>query len=235
MKRHHHWSDWAGFAAFTFLWVGVLATSPSVGLMTLPLIAHPALSSLGFLMRKEKVRDLHGLAPRFAGYAGSFGVLAFFIFAERFHPNWIAATASPGVRNLGLAVWFSGAILDAYVLCSLRHAMSVIPQARTLITTGPYRYARHPLYAAYVLQNFGLWLRLPTLPLAVVFMVWLVVTTIRIHFEERVLTAAFPQYQEYARRVGMLFPRLGRARATVTSAPAAMLEKEAALAQASSR
>lgn len=233
--RRHDWTDWAGFSAFTFLWVGVVVTSPSIGLMTLPLIVHPVLSSLGFLLRKQKISDLRGLAPRFAGYAGSFGVLVFLMVAGIRHPDWVTATVNPRLRNFGLAVWFAGAVLDACVVYSLRHAMSIIPQARTLITTGPYRYARHPLYAAYMLQNFGLLLRLATVPLAAVLLVWAAVTLIRIRFEERVLTAAFPEYVDYAQRVGMLFPRLAPRRPAQASGSAAAADREVALAQASSR
>jgi len=51
-------------------------------------------------------------------------------------------------------------------LLTLRSAFSLTPEARTLVTSGPYRFIRHPLYAAGLL--IGLVLLLDSLSLAAV-------------------------------------------------------------------
>jgi protein-S-isoprenylcysteine O-methyltransferase Ste14 len=60
----------------------------------------------------------------------------------------------------------------------------------------------------YLLINAGLWLRHPSLPFAVVLLAWLTLLLLRIRAEERVLTAAFPEYAAYRRRVGAFGPKL---------------------------
>jgi protein-S-isoprenylcysteine O-methyltransferase Ste14 len=109
----------------------------------------------------------------------------------------------------GIAVWLAGALLALWPLWQLRRAFSVEPQARELVTSGPYRFARHPIYAAYVLVNCGLWLRHPTLPFGTVLAIWLALLAVRIRYEERVLEGVFPEYAAYRARVGALGPRLG--------------------------
>jgi protein-S-isoprenylcysteine O-methyltransferase Ste14 len=70
-----------------------------------------------------------------------------------------------------------------------------------VVTTGPYRYVRHPGYAsAAVMVPFsglalGSWLSLLPSALALVALV------VRTRFEERILRQGLPGYDEYARRV----------------------------------
>ncbi len=211
-KSARHWSDWAGFAVFTLLWVFTLTTSPSVGLMTAPMVLHPLLSSAGFLLRRPLISSAPGVLPRLAGYGGSFGLMLFFVASRYSRPAWVAPTADSHVRAAGIALWMAGAVIDLYAVWFMRYGMSLVPQARTLVTAGPYRFVRHPIYAGYILETAGLWLRFRTAPVALAAGVWLVLTWLRVHYEERVLEAAFPEYGAYRRRVGMFWPRWPRPR-----------------------
>ncbi len=79
-----------------------------------------------------------------------------------------------------------------------------------LITAGPYRYVRNPIYTAL----FGLALatglvisRWPVIPLFAV--LYTAGTLMRIRIEERLLRAGFgPEFEDYARRVPALIPLL---------------------------
>jgi protein-S-isoprenylcysteine O-methyltransferase Ste14 len=208
MTTRHHWSDWAGFTVFSFMWVSIVMKAPTLGLMTLPVFLHPFLTSIGFAFRRQPVKVIAGFMPRLASYGSTFGVALFFLVMEKLRPEWVAAEATPLLRNLGVAIWFAGGLLDAYVVWWLRHSMSIVPQARKLITNGPYRYARHPLYAVYVVELFGLWLRFANPAVAVAFLSWFALTLLRIRYEESVLAAAFPEYQAYRVKVGKFCPRL---------------------------
>jgi protein-S-isoprenylcysteine O-methyltransferase Ste14 len=177
-----------------------------------PLVLHPLLSSAGFLLRKPLITSAPGLLPRLAGYGATFGVLACYGMFQTFHPQWLAPTADPHVKATGVAVWLFGAALDLCTLWWLRHGMSIVPQARTLITSGPYHYARHPLYTAYIVQNLGLWLRIATLPMAMVLFGWFLITLLRVRYEEDVLSRTFPKYEAYRNAVGMFAPRLASSR-----------------------
>jgi protein-S-isoprenylcysteine O-methyltransferase Ste14 len=79
----------------------------------------------------------------------------------------------------------------------------------TLVTTGPYRWVRHPMYTVFVLLFVGIFLVtanwfLGLLPLAtiVLIMAW------RTPYEEAQLVERFgPAYTEYSRRTGRFLPR----------------------------
>ena len=74
-------------------------------------------------------------------------------------------------------------------------------RAHNVVTTGPYRYVRHPMYAGALFHFAGLplllgsWLGLIALPL------FIALFTIRIAIEEKTLRAALKGYDDYAARV----------------------------------
>jgi protein-S-isoprenylcysteine O-methyltransferase Ste14 len=78
-----------------------------------------------------------------------------------------------------------------------------------LITTGPYRLVRHPIYTGMLgmLLATGLGVgRMPTFLLGAATYVW--GTLLRTRVEERLLRATFGErYDDYARRVPALLPR----------------------------
>ena len=80
------------------------------------------------------------------------------------------------------------------------------PTAGDLVTTGPYAYVRHPIYAAIIyfiwagaLDHFS-WRVLA----------WAELITAgaftRMHIEEYLLVRKYPEYREYKRRVKKLVP-----------------------------
>jgi protein-S-isoprenylcysteine O-methyltransferase Ste14 len=105
------------------------------------------------------------------------------------------------LRTAGAILWLAGAVLCLWPLWYLRRSFSLEPEARTLVTSGPYRLARHPIYTVYLLINAGILLRHLTVPFALVLAVWVALLLVRVRYEEGVLASAFPNYPEYRRRV----------------------------------
>jgi protein-S-isoprenylcysteine O-methyltransferase Ste14 len=130
---------------------------------------------------------------------------------------------SSGIFLTGMAIWLAGAYIGLWSLLRLRHAFSVVPQARVLVTAGPYRLCRHPVYASYILQYGGLLLGHFSLPFAFAYAAWAGLMRWRIGYEERTLAAAFPEYAAYKERVGMFFPKVAAARRGAEAAPATTL------------
>jgi protein-S-isoprenylcysteine O-methyltransferase Ste14 len=195
------WSDWAGTLAFTALGIGLWRRAPEFGLLILPGILQELLVAISFLVRGRPTVGAPSWSARGVAYLNSFVVLLFIWVATQTHREWLTPTPQPSVRLVGAVLWIVGASLSLWPLWCLRRSFSVEPEARALVTSGPYRLARHPIYTVYLLINAGILLRHFTLPFAGVVGIWLISLLLRIRYEEGVLSSAFPEYPEYRRRV----------------------------------
>jgi protein-S-isoprenylcysteine O-methyltransferase Ste14 len=196
-----HWTDWIGTLAFAAIGVGLWRRSPEFGLLILPGLVQELLVAVSFLIRGRPRAGAPNWAARAVAYTNSFVVMVFILVASRIHPEWLRATPQHELRMAGLVLWLVGAVLALWPIWYLRRSFSVEPEARALVTTGPYRVARHPIYTVYLLINTGILLRHFTLPFAGVLALWIVTLLLRIRYEEGVLASAFPEYPEYRRRV----------------------------------
>jgi protein-S-isoprenylcysteine O-methyltransferase Ste14 len=77
----------------------------------------------------------------------------------------------------------------------------------TLITTGIYRYMRHPIYTGILLMFVGTALLVGTLGAVLGFLILLVTFWLKLKQEEALMEQHFPKdYPEYKRRVKALIP-----------------------------
>ncbi len=98
------------------------------------------------------------------------------------------------------------------------HAAQV---AKTLATTGPYSYVRHPQYVGFITILFGFLLQWPTLLTLAMFPVLVVMYVRLARREEREALAQFGEaYRQYMDEVPGFFPRLARLRGLVGGASA---------------
>ena len=74
-------------------------------------------------------------------------------------------------------------------------------RGQTVVTTGPYSYVRHPMYAGGILMFLGIPLLLGSAYGLALVPVWIVLLSLRIPIEERMLKEKLAGYEEYARRV----------------------------------
>jgi len=115
----------------------------------------------------------------------------------------VLATAAALVLALGLAAML-------WALGALGTNISVVPQAREVVTHGPYARVRHPLYAAELLNVVGLCLASTgPWPWMVLFAL-VIFQVLRARREEALLAEALVGYAEYKTRTPMLVPALGR-------------------------
>ena len=86
-----------------------------------------------------------------------------------------------------------------------------IKKEHRLVTRGPYRYVRHPLYTALFLGYLGTLLALQSWTLTVWFPVFIVSYVLFAKEEERVMENGFGEaYRAYRQQAGMFLPRLTR-------------------------
>jgi protein-S-isoprenylcysteine O-methyltransferase Ste14 len=135
-----------------------------------------------------------------ASFVGTFAVLGVGFLPGGVEARQALSLPAAVVLALGLAY-------TVWALAHLRRSFSILPEARRLVTGGPYALSRHPLYLGETSAAIGY--NLPTVgwPGALLLGVILLAQYVRIGAEESVLRAQFPdRYAEYSRRVPRYLP-----------------------------
>jgi protein-S-isoprenylcysteine O-methyltransferase Ste14 len=119
-------------------------------------------------------------------------------------------------RSASDALWDSlstvliliGTTMAILAVLDLGRSMSIMPEARKLVTGGLYGRIRHPLYLAEEITVLGFCLQFRTWQAAAILMVHLYFQIRRMDWEEGILAQAFPGYAEYKQRTSRLLPGL---------------------------
>ena len=106
------------------------------------------------------------------------------------------SVAGLGLFAAGWVVAASAVLVNAFALTVIREQ-----EGQVVVTNGPYRFVRHPIYFGGVLVMVGesLWLGSNLALFAMLVPIGILVA--RIYFEERFLAASVQGYGEYAARV----------------------------------
>ena len=150
------------------------------------------------LVRDRPVAKSKGVMPRFFGFVGTFmgiGILQLPV-----------APLSLAMQMLAAALIGIGSLGSFLVLWRLGKSFSIMPEARKLVTNGPYAHARHPLYAVEMITIMGTALQFAAPWSWVIALIVLAMLWIRSHFEEQVLAESFPEYGAYRARTKRFIP-----------------------------
>jgi protein-S-isoprenylcysteine O-methyltransferase Ste14 len=158
---------------------------------------------------QEGVFILFGL--RLSGVPALVGFIAWMI-----NPQWMSWAAVPlpaWLRWTGIAliaVWGGLLVWTFRTLGPNLTDTVVTRKEHTLVTTGPYRYVRHPFYLAFAIAVIGGSLVTANWFLCLTGSIpfWFIVARTRI--EEANLIARFgDEYRDYMAKTGRFLPRLG--------------------------
>ena len=154
-----------------------------------------------------------GAASKLAGLLGMAGFIA--MIAYVINPAWLAwASLSFPIwlRWMGVGIALLGFSLLQWAQVTLANSWSDTPRMmkeQTLITSGPYRSIRHPIYTAFFLILGATLLISSNWLLG---LCWLGMTVLeivsRVKFEEALMLEFFgDQYREYMKKTGRFLPR----------------------------
>ena len=119
------------------------------------------------------------------------------------------ASVSTGLVFAGDVVALVSAAWMLASILVLGRCFGVLPEARGLVTRGPYRLVRHPLYLGELGTCAGLVIAAPSAWNLAVAAAFAGAQGVRMYLEERALANEFPEYVVYRKRTPRLFPRFG--------------------------
>lgn len=117
--------------------------------------------------------------------------------------------SSPEARTAGTALCALGLLLMLVAFVSLRAVIQIAPEPKPngqLVTSGVYRWLRHPIYTGMLVIIVGLFLRRPTIALAIAAAIAIAFLLLKTRFEEALLTARYPEYAAYRKRTSGVLP-----------------------------
>lgn len=97
-------------------------------------------------------------------------------------------------------VWLLASVL------ALGKCFGILPEARGLVTRGPYRFVRHPVYLGELGAVLGFVIGAPTFWNIGVLVAFYAAQAVRMRLEEQALTREFPEYAGYAAATPRLVP-----------------------------
>jgi protein-S-isoprenylcysteine O-methyltransferase Ste14 len=166
--------------------------------MRLAIIAYFVVLAASVIVRARPERRADGFEPRISAMLGTFSILTIVLFPRR-------ELSLPG-ETVSTLLLLAGNALAVLVLVQLGRSFSIMAEARRLVTSGVYRWVRHPLYLAEELAVIGIVLQFLSPWTVLLLGVQIAFQLRRMQNEERVLSETFPEYSGYKERTAMLLP-----------------------------
>ncbi len=185
-------------------------------------LAFDALVLFSFLVRKDAVERPKGfwenVFPLVTVFVPVLGFTLLFVpDVRQVLPNYPEsllrqmAEWSPSfpfyINLLGTLVGLTGAAFSVWAILHLKSSFGLRTAVRKLVTTGPYRRIRHPLYFGEIIHVVGIAILAATPAALFLLVISVALQAIRAKVEERKFLASVPEYAEFRDATGFLWPR----------------------------
>jgi len=155
------------------------------------------LLALMIMTRPPAKAEAEGLLPRIAGFAGTYLPWSIALFGT---------TERVGLNLASSTFVLTGLVMMLVTVRHLGRSFSIVPQARSVVQTGPYRWVKHPLYLAEEIALIGVALRAPMPATLIILVLHFGVQVCRILYEEDLLRHTCPEYSGYEASRWRLIP-----------------------------
>lgn len=157
-----------------------------------------ALLVVMFAVRRVPLHYPIAFYPRFVAGAGTFLGLGILMLEPQQISEWLYLISIFSI--------IGGTVFAIWATLTLARSISIMPEARGLVVSGPYAFVRHPLYLGEFVVLFGIALQ-HLMPWSLLLLgVQCIFQFERMKNEERVLARAFPNYADYMARTARLLP-----------------------------
>jgi len=116
----------------------------------------------------------------------------------------------PALPLFGLSLMAAGEAFAVVGMLSLGRSFSIFSEVRELVTSGVYRFVRHPLYLGEMVAVWGYVIAWPAPWSIGTALLFTALQSWRARIEEGRLLEHHPAYAAYRQRAGFLWPRLWR-------------------------
>ncbi|QRR01612.1 methyltransferase family protein [Dyadobacter sandarakinus] len=116
-----------------------------------------------------------------------------------------------GVKLVGLAVALTGMIMIVTSMFQIRRSLTPFPspvKRGKLVTTGIYKYIRHPIYSGIFLLTSGYGLQATDSLRVIISLALLLLFYFKSRYEEKMLVAFYDDYRQYRSHTYRFFPFL---------------------------
>src|SRR6478609_2770012 len=205
----NNWSYDRMMRLFGGMWFMLLALCVAIKIGTSPSDPWPSLLSsfclasfymllaLLIMTRPPAKAEADDLLPKLAAFVGTYlpWTITLFSKTEQALPNLLST-----------ACVLIGIIMMLVTIRYLGGSFSLVPQARSVVQTGPYRWIKHPLYLAEEIAILGVVLQYLTPVTVIVLVLHIGVQVCRILYEEDLLRRNCPEYSTYEAARWRLLP-----------------------------
>jgi protein-S-isoprenylcysteine O-methyltransferase Ste14 len=116
------------------------------------------------------------------------------------------APADLAFNSVAVVLCVAANVFSVVTVSFLGRSLSVMPEARQLVTGGPYAIVRHPLYLCEILGVIAIVLQYRSLAATALFSLIVILQVARALWEETVLARAFADFAAYRSRTPFLVP-----------------------------